>query len=316
MAEFISLYSGSSGNSSVVRCGQRYLIVDMGKGVRTTSAALKALGLAVSDCDGILVTHEHSDHVKGLSTFLKKNTLPVYGAAATLDFLDSNGIVPASCELHELEGREEDVGAFGVQSFPTSHDVPCVGYRIHTPDGKTMTIATDLGVLTPPVHEALSGCDLVALESNYDLHMLRSGPYPYYLRARIESTRGHLSNDECAAKLLELIQGGEEKESDIIARMNSAKLVIFDDLGAERNTDYALEKIYNIIDSRYRRKLPMLLTTNLTIDEMKDEEDRRYSRIYDRIFETCYSMQFTGPSWRKKEASRRFTEMEKLFDID
>ena len=81
-------------------------------------------------------------------------------------------------------------------------------------------------------------------------------------------------------KLLELIQGGEEKESDIIARMNSAKLVIFDDLGAERNTDYALEKIYNIIDSRYRRKLPMLLTTNLTIDEMKDEEDRRYSRIY------------------------------------
>ena len=211
MAEFISLYSGSSGNSSVVRCGQRYLIVDMGKGVRTTSAALKALGLAVSDCDGILVTHEHSDHVKGLSTFLKKNTLPVYGAAATLDFLDGNGIVPASCELHELEGREEDVGAFGVQSFPTSHDVPCVGYRIHTPDGKTMTIATDLGVLTPPVHEALSGCDLVALESNYDLHMLRSGPYPYYLRARIESTRGHLSNDECSAKLLELIQEGCKK---------------------------------------------------------------------------------------------------------
>ena len=116
MAEFISLYSGSSGNSSVVRCGSRYLIVDMGKGVRTTSAALKALGLAVSDCDGILVTHEHSDHVKGLSTFLKKNPLPVYGAADTLDFLDANGIVPPSCELNTLEGREEDVGAFGVFS--------------------------------------------------------------------------------------------------------------------------------------------------------------------------------------------------------
>ena len=95
--------------------------------------------------------------------------------------------------------------------FPTSHDVPCVGYRIHTPDEKTMTIATDLGTLTPPVHEALSGCDLVALESNYDLHMLRSGPYPYYLRARIESVRGHLSNDECSAKLLELIQSGCKK---------------------------------------------------------------------------------------------------------
>lgn len=113
-------------------------------------------------------------------------------------------------------------------------------------------------------------------------------------------------------KLLEIIQGGEERESDIISRMNSAKLVIFDDLGAERNTDYALEKIYNIIDSRSRRELPMVLTTNLSIAEMQDEGDRRYSRIYDRIFETCYPMQFTGTSWRKKSASRRFEEMERL----
>ena len=77
MAEFISLYSGSSGNSSVVRCGQRYLIVDMGKGVRTTSAALKALGLAASDCDGILVTHEHSDHVKGFPPSSKEHAAGV-----------------------------------------------------------------------------------------------------------------------------------------------------------------------------------------------------------------------------------------------
>ena len=208
MAEFISLYSGSSGNSSVVRCGSRYLIVDMGKGVRTTSAALKALGLAVSDCDGILVTHEHSDHVKGLSTFLKKNPLPVYGCADTLDTLASRGTIPPAVDAVPVDGQTLEIGDFTVTSFPTSHDVPCVGYRIHTPDGKTMTIATDLGVLTPPVHEALAGCDLVALESNYDLHMLRSGPYPYYLRSRIESARGHLSNDECSAKLLELIQEG------------------------------------------------------------------------------------------------------------
>ena len=100
MAEFISLYSGSSGNSSVVRCGAQYLIVDMGKGVRTTTAALKSLGLAISDCAGILVTHEHSDHVKGLSTFLKKYPLPVYGAEETLEFLDANGVADCTLEFH------------------------------------------------------------------------------------------------------------------------------------------------------------------------------------------------------------------------
>ena len=211
MARFSPLFSSSSGNSMYIAASGSSILIDAGMSAKQLELALRRIDADPAQLRAIFVTHEHSDHVKGLSTFLKKYPLPVYGAAATLDFLDSNGIVPASCELHELEGREEDVGAFGVQSFPTSHDVPCVGYRIHTPDDKTMTIATDLGTLTPPVHEALSGCDLVALESNYDLHMLRSGPYPYYLRARIESVRGHLSNDECSAKLLELIQSGCKK---------------------------------------------------------------------------------------------------------
>ncbi len=124
MSEFISLYSGSSGNSSVVRCGERYLIIDMGKGVRTTSAALKALDLNISDCAGILVTHEHSDHVKGLSTFLKKNPLPVYGAEETLGFLEENHVVPPSCDMTALPpGREAEIGGFGVTAFPAGHDV-------------------------------------------------------------------------------------------------------------------------------------------------------------------------------------------------
>lgn len=117
-------------------------------------------------------------------------------------------------------------------------------------------------------------------------------------------------------KILETIREGSEQESAILGKLNRAQLVIFDDLGAERNTDYALEKVYNIIDTRYRKKLPMILTTNLTIDEMKDEPDIRYQRIYDRIFECCYPMQFTGTSWRKKEARARYFEMEKLLNDD
>ena len=117
-------------------------------------------------------------------------------------------------------------------------------------------------------------------------------------------------------KLLEAFQSGRDEETAILNRLGYAKLVIFDDLGAERGTDYALEKVYNIVDSRYRKNLPMILTTNLTVEEMKGEIDMRYKRVYDRVFETCYPMQFTGPSWRMKEASRRYKDMEELLGVD
>ena len=114
-------------------------------------------------------------------------------------------------------------------------------------------------------------------------------------------------------KLLEEMQGFGDN-SRLIARLNRAKLLIIDDLGAERGTDFALEQVYNIVDSRYRAKRPMILTTNLSFDQMKDATDIRYSRIYDRIFEMCYPMQFSGPSWRKVEASKRFKDMESLLE--
>lgn len=114
--------------------------------------------------------------------------------------------------------------------------------------------------------------------------------------------------------LLEAIQSGGMTDSEIIKKLNLAKLVVFDDLGAERDTGYALEKVYSIVDSRSRRRLPMIFTTNLTLEEMKAETDVRYRRIYDRIFETCYPMQFTGNSWRMKEAAKRYSDMEAFME--
>lgn len=115
-------------------------------------------------------------------------------------------------------------------------------------------------------------------------------------------------------KLLESMQGFSEDDSALIARLNRAKLLIIDDLGAERRTDYALEKVYDIVDSRYRAKLPIILTTNLSMTELKESTDIRYTRIYDRIFEMCYPMQFKGQSWRKVEAARRFDAMKNFLE--
>ena len=115
-------------------------------------------------------------------------------------------------------------------------------------------------------------------------------------------------------KLIERFSGFDDDTQYLIDLLNKASLLIIDDLGAERATDFSLEKVYNVIDSRYRAKLPMILTTNVTLAAMKDTIDIRYQRIYDRVFENCFPIQFSGPSWRRKEASSRFNTMKKMFE--
>ena len=115
-------------------------------------------------------------------------------------------------------------------------------------------------------------------------------------------------------KLLDSMKGFRDEDESMIVRLNKAKLLIIDDLGAERGTDTALEKVYNIVDSRYRAGRPIILTTNLSMEEMKENLDIRYTRIYDRIFEMCYPMQFKGLSWRKSAAARRFNDMRSFME--
>lgn len=109
-------------------------------------------------------------------------------------------------------------------------------------------------------------------------------------------------------------QSFDRSEEAMIQTLNRAKLLIIDDLGAERSTDYALERVYNVIDSRYRSAKPLILTTNLTLGQMQATADTRYGRIYDRIFEMCYPVEMKGESWRYAEAANRFDEMSRLFD--
>ena len=211
MLSFRTIASGSSGNAALLSWNGVHLLIDMGISCRRICQALAGQGLRPEDLSAVLITHEHADHVSGLDTFLKHYSVPVFGCADTLDMLDSRGVLPPAIDAVAMDGRTEDIGGFQVTSFPTSHDVPCCGYRIQAADGHTMALATDLGILTPVVEQHLAGCSLVALEANYDAFSLHGGPYPYYLKVRIASDRGHLDNRACAAAILDLIQDGCRK---------------------------------------------------------------------------------------------------------
>ena len=115
-------------------------------------------------------------------------------------------------------------------------------------------------------------------------------------------------------KIFQNLQASQDAEKELMTRFNAAKLLIIDDLGTERNTDYGLEKVYNIIDSRYLSGKPLILTTNLSLQEMRETTDIRYRKVYDRIFEMCYPVQVIGKSWRMNQAADRFDNMKALLE--
>lgn len=210
MAFFQTLYSGSSGNCAVVRDESATLLVDMGKNCKTTLNALYTAGIPANDLDGILVTHEHSDHIAGLAVFLKHYPVPVFGSDRTLEYLYCNRLVPEHADLIPVAaGEEVMIKDLTFSGFRTSHDsVDCFGYRFAFSNGRSAAVATDLGCVDDSVMAAISGCDFVALESNYDEGMLKFGPYPLYLKRRIASPMGHLSNLDSAAAVSALAEAG------------------------------------------------------------------------------------------------------------
>ena len=212
MAVVQTLYSGSSGNCTLIRDSGTALLVDMGKSCKETVTALLAAGVSHSELSGILLTHEHSDHIAGLGVFLKRHPVPLFGPSAVLEYLYVNKLVP-ECDLVEIEPHTDlMLGGVTFTAFRTSHDShDCYGYRFLFDDGRSAAIATDLGHVSEQVMNQLSGCDLVGLESNYDKGMLRYGPYPAYLKRRIASKNGHLSNDDCAETFAKLALKGAGK---------------------------------------------------------------------------------------------------------
>lgn len=196
-------FSSSKGNCTLLVHQGRGLLIDCGITFAQLERSLKSVPMAISDLEGLLLTHEHSDHIKGLPQLQKHTDLPIYSGQGTLSAAEVQGM--------DHQNRPFTLGAFRIIPIETSHDAlsPC-GYRIEA-DGKALAIVTDTGRVTPAMLQNLSGCSLIMLESNYDPDMLEHGPYPAALKRRVASEKGHLSNGDCGALLALLAMEGSLK---------------------------------------------------------------------------------------------------------
>nr|WP_315410451.1 MBL fold metallo-hydrolase [uncultured Selenomonas sp.] len=195
------LASGSKGNAAYIELDGVRLLIDAGISARRITRSLADLGVDAASLDGVFVTHEHSDHIKGLPTLLKQYRLPLFAPPATLRAIGESLAVPEDT-FTPLAG-DVMLGSVAVKSFSTLHDAASpVGYAVC--GSEKCALATDLGFLTNDVMAAIEGSDVLILEANHDRELLQSGSYPWRLKQRILSNRGHLSNSAAAWALVRL----------------------------------------------------------------------------------------------------------------
>ncbi|MBR2822299.1 MAG: MBL fold metallo-hydrolase [Clostridia bacterium] len=207
---FCPLFSGSSGNALFCQYGYTRLLIDAGKPGRAIEEALRSIGVDPGTLSGILVTHEHSDHIQGVGVLARRHGLPVYATSGTwLGMEGKIGKIPPELRREFYAGRDFYLGDLGVVSFPIPHDAQePVGFRLYG-GNLSVSTATDLGCFTREVYDQIAGSSLILLESNHDPDMLRRNPhYSSALKARILGERGHLSNESCAKALRALVNAG------------------------------------------------------------------------------------------------------------
>ncbi len=203
----VTFASGSTGNCSIITDGKANILIDAGISMRRVVSALGEYGLTPQDLCGVLITHEHSDHISGLSMLNKHYRLPIFAPTELCDVLAD--VKPElSSSLNDISvGEVLNIDSLKIRAFRTPHDARfSVGYRFE--GSGVFAFATDTGSITDEMLNGLSGADTALIEANHDVEMLKNGPYPYFLKKRILSDHGHLSNNDCGKLALELAKSG------------------------------------------------------------------------------------------------------------
>lgn len=208
MFQFCSLYSGSTGNSSIVQSNKTKILVDVGESAKKIAEALASINVNPFSIDAILITHEHSDHVKGLAVFSKKYNVPVYANIETWNAMQKYKEKLNEENIKTFTFNKFKIGDIEVNPFPIPHDAanPCGFNLFH--DNKKMSIATDIGHMSKEIITNLSDSSFLLLEANYEPEILKCSSYPYMLKERIKGPNGHLSNSDAGKTISYLVDHG------------------------------------------------------------------------------------------------------------
>lgn len=258
---FCPLYSGSSGNSVFVSSGTVRILIDAGLPGKSIDAALKEIGEMPGALNGIFITHEHIDHVKGVGVLSRKYDIPIY--ANELTWKGMSNLIGKIKEhnIKVINSKFVDVGDLDIETFSIPHDAaaPC-GYSVRC-NGKKVCVATDLGNFTEEVRNSIHDADVVLLESNHDVEMLKFGPYPYPLKRRILSEIGHLSNEDCGRAIVSIT--GDKHKKIILGHLSKTN----------NYPDLAYQTVINIL------KENGVTSSDITVELAKREMPSGYTQV-------------------------------------
>ena len=211
--KFCSLYSGSSGNSIFIASDNTRVLIDAGLAGKKIDEALKHIGEEASSIDGIFITHEHIDHIKGVGVLSRKYDIPIYANDNTWAVMEKNIGKIKEHNIRIMDRRSSiAIKDLEIRSFNIPHDaIAPVGYTVSS-GGKNASVVTDFGVFTEEIRDNIIDSDIILLESNHDVNMVRMGPYPYKLKLRVLGENGHLSNEDCGNAIVSLIKSDKKKQ--------------------------------------------------------------------------------------------------------